>query len=109
MEFVVITAIVAVSFGAAATWLLATRLPEGWLERSASEGRYAHLGIDETQLDEADPRRMQARTDTRRVRRAPARRHLQHATQMMHALRHRKATRLPADCTLIDRNEKTRA
>ncbi|QGZ61674.1 hypothetical protein [Paraburkholderia acidisoli] len=108
MEFVVVTAIVAVSFGAAATWLLATRLPESWLERSASEGRYAHLGIDETQPDEAEPPRMQARTDARRVRRANARRQIQRAAQMMRTLRQRHGAQTAADCAL-ERQDKRRA
>ncbi|MCP3721799.1 hypothetical protein M3I53_01445 [Paraburkholderia sp. CNPSo 3272] len=69
MEFVVVAAIVAVSFGAAATWLLATRLPERWLDKSASEGRYAHLGLQNERSADADPRLDQARIDTRRVRR----------------------------------------
>jgi hypothetical protein len=87
MEFVVVAAIIAVSFGAAATWLLATRLPESWLEKSASEGRYAHLSAQEDPADETDPRRMQARVDTRRVRRARVRARLQSAARMMRALR----------------------
>ncbi|MCP3707642.1 hypothetical protein M3I54_11690 [Paraburkholderia sp. CNPSo 3274] len=87
MEFVVVAAIVAVSFGAAATWLLATRLPERWLDTSASEGRYAHLGLEDERAAEADPRREQARIDTRRVRRSRVRARLQSAAQMMRALR----------------------
>ncbi|CAG9254457.1 hypothetical protein [Paraburkholderia unamae] len=87
MELVVVAAIVAVSFGAAATWLLATRLPERWLEKNASEGRYAHLGMQEASTDEADTRRIQARNDTRRVRRERVRARLQTAARMMRALR----------------------
>ncbi|WP_322046869.1 hypothetical protein [Paraburkholderia sp. J67] len=87
MEIVVIAAIVAVSFGAAATWLIATRLPAEWIERSAAEGRYAALS--ETALpEEADPRRMQARTDSRRVRRARVRASLP-AVAFVRALRSR--------------------
>ncbi|WP_321914258.1 MULTISPECIES: hypothetical protein [unclassified Paraburkholderia] len=87
MEFVVVAAIIAVSFGAAATWLLATRLPERWLDKSASEGRYAHLGLDSERAAETDPRREQTRVDMRRVRRARVRARLQGAARMMRALR----------------------
>jgi hypothetical protein len=69
MEIVVIAALVAVGFGAAATWLIATRLPAEWIERAQHEGRYAAL-IDNAVPQETDLRRQQARTDTRRVRRA---------------------------------------
>ncbi|WP_213295085.1 hypothetical protein [Paraburkholderia sacchari] len=72
MEIVVIAAIIAVGFGAAATWLIATRLPAEWIERSQTEGRYAALSTDDA--DEAlDLPRMQAHTDARRVRRARVR------------------------------------
>lgn len=108
METVVVAAIIAVSFGAAATWLLATRLPESWLESSTREGRYAHLGAEDPQPDDTDPRRMQARNDARRVRRGRARRSIQSAAQMMRTLRNRRR-----DCALmerdLERNEKTRA
>jgi hypothetical protein len=87
MGLVVVVAIVAVSFGVAATWLLATRLPEHWHEKSASEGRYAHLGEQPDLADLSDPRRMQARTDVRRVRRARVRARLQTAARMMRAWR----------------------
>jgi hypothetical protein len=87
MEFVVVAAVIAVSLGAAATWLLATHLPERWLEKGANEGRYAHLGMEEDPAEEADPRRMQARADTRRVRRARVRARLQSAARMMRAWR----------------------
>ncbi|QGZ54878.1 hypothetical protein [Paraburkholderia acidiphila] len=87
MEFVVVAAIIAVSFGAAATWLLATRLPERWLDKSASEGRYAGLGLENERAAKADPRREQARIDTRRVRRSRARARLQGAARVMRALR----------------------
>lgn len=87
MEFVLVAAIVAVSFGAAATWLLATRLPERWLDKSASEGRYAHLGLENERAAETDPRREQARIETRRVRRSRVRARLQGAARMMRALR----------------------
>ena len=87
MEFVVVAAIVAVSFGAAATWLLATRLPERWLDKSASHGRYADLGLENERAAEADPRREQARIDTRRVRRSRVRARLQSAARMMRAFR----------------------
>lgn len=87
MEIVVVAAIVAISFGTAATWLLATRLPERWLEKSASEGRYAHLGMEARTADETDARRVQARTETRRVRRARVRARLQTAARMMRAMR----------------------
>jgi len=73
MEIVVITAIFAVGFGAAATWLIATRLPAEWIERGRTEGRYAALSVtDETMesVEEPDPRRVHARTDSRRVRRS---------------------------------------
>ncbi|MCP3717245.1 hypothetical protein [Paraburkholderia sp. CNPSo 3281] len=93
MEFVVVAAIVAVSFGAAATWLLATRLPERWLEKSASEGRYAHLGLENERAAEADLRREQARIDTRRVRRSRVRARIQGAARMMRALRPASASR----------------
>ncbi|WP_322032990.1 hypothetical protein [Paraburkholderia sp. J76] len=86
MEFVAVAAIVAVSFGAAATWLLATR-PEHWLDKSASNGRYAHLGLQNGQDAEPDPRRDQARVDARRVRRARVRARLQGAARVMRALR----------------------
>ncbi|NLP63995.1 hypothetical protein [Paraburkholderia sacchari] len=72
MEIVVIAAIIAVGFGAAATWLIATRLPAEWIERGQTEGRYAALSTGDA--DEAlDLPRMQARTDARRVRRARGR------------------------------------
>jgi len=87
MEFVVVAAVVAVSFGAAATWLIATRLPEHWLDKSASDGRYAHLGLENERAAETDPRRDQARIDTRRVRRSRVRARLQSAARMMRALR----------------------
>ncbi|CAD6535806.1 hypothetical protein LMG27952_03071 [Paraburkholderia hiiakae] len=87
MEFVLVAAIVAVSFGAAATWLLATLLPERWLDKNASEGRYAHLGLESERTAETDPRREQARADTRRVRRSRVRARLQGAARMMRALR----------------------
>ncbi|WP_322101947.1 hypothetical protein [Paraburkholderia sp. J41] len=108
MEIVVVAAIIAVSFGAAATWLLATRLPASWLEHSANEGRYAHLGVDDTAPEEADSRRAQARTEVRRVRRARARWHFQRAAQMMRTLRHRDRGHC-GDRTLMEHNEKTRA
>jgi hypothetical protein len=69
MEIVVIAALVAVGFGAAATWLIATRLPVEWMERGQNEGRFAAL-VDTAFTRESDLRREQARTDTRRVRRA---------------------------------------
>jgi hypothetical protein len=72
MEIVVIAAIVAVGFGATATWLIATRLPVDWIERGQNEGRYGSLA-EATFPDEQDPRRQQARTDTRRVRRSRVR------------------------------------
>ena len=87
MEFVVVAAIIAVSFGAAATWLLATRLPERWLDKSASEGRYACLGLENERAAEADPRREQARIDTQRVRRSRVRARLQGAARVMRVLR----------------------
>ncbi|WP_028204849.1 hypothetical protein [Paraburkholderia nodosa] len=93
MEFVVVAAIVAVSFGAAATWLLATRLPERWLEKSAGEGRYAHLGLENERAAEADLRREQARIDTRRVRRSRVRARIQGAARMMRAFRPASASR----------------
>ncbi|MEX3946765.1 hypothetical protein AB4Y40_03245 [Paraburkholderia sp. EG287B] len=93
MEFVVVAAIVAVSLGAAATWLLATRLPEHWLDKSASEGRYAHLGLENERSAEADPRRDQACIDTRRVRRSRVRARLQSAARLMRALRPASARR----------------
>lgn len=72
MEIVVIAAIVAVGFGTAATWMIATRLPAEWIERGQHEGRYGSL--TETDIPgETDPRRQQARTDTRRVRRSRVR------------------------------------
>jgi hypothetical protein len=74
MEFVVIAALIAVSFGVAATWLIATRLPAEWIERGQHEGRYASLSMPTTASSstssEIDSRRVQARTDTRRVRRS---------------------------------------
>ncbi|CAG9195525.1 conserved hypothetical protein [Paraburkholderia tropica] len=72
MEFVVIAALVAVSFGVAATWLIATRLPAEWIERGQHEGRYASLSMSSapSPSSEIDAHRAQARTDTRRVRRA---------------------------------------
>jgi hypothetical protein len=69
MEIVVIAAIVAVGFGAAATWLIATRLPLEWMERGQNEGRFASP-IDTAGPRESDFRRQQAGMDTRRVRRA---------------------------------------
>ncbi|CAM2187418.1 conserved hypothetical protein [Paraburkholderia sacchari] len=72
MEIVVIAAIIAVGFGAAATWLIATRLPAGWIERGQTEGRYAALSTDDPE-EALDLPRMQARTDARRVRRARVR------------------------------------
>ncbi len=72
MEIIVIAAIVAVGFGATATWLIATRLPAGWIERAQTEGRYGSLA-EAAFPDEEDPRRQQARTDTRRVRRSRVR------------------------------------
>lgn len=73
MEIVVIAAIIAVGFGAAATWLIATRLPAEWIERSQTEGRYAALSTADDIAEAPDPRRMQARADSRRVRRARVR------------------------------------
>lgn len=73
MGVVVISAIIAVGFGAAATWLIATRLPTEWVERGRNEGRYAAFSVDEETPEEPDARRMQARTDSRRVRRARVR------------------------------------
>jgi pimeloyl-ACP methyl ester carboxylesterase len=87
MEIVVVAAIVAVSFGAAATWLLATRLPERWLEKSAGSGRYAHLAAEENEADDPAPPRMQAHPDARHVRRARMRARLNTAARMMRALR----------------------
>lgn len=72
MEIVVIAAIVAVGLGATATWLIATRLPAEWIERNQSEGRFGSL-IESDIAEEADPRRQQARTDGRRVRRSRTR------------------------------------
>jgi pimeloyl-ACP methyl ester carboxylesterase len=93
MEIVVVAAIVAVSFGAAATWLLATRLPERWLEKSASNGRFAHLAAQETEVGDAKPPRMQAHPDARHVRRARVRARLNAAAGMMRALRPAAARR----------------
>ena len=73
MEIVVVTAIIAVGFGATATWLIATRLPAEWIERGRTEGRYAALAAEDEPVEEPDPRRAQARTDSRRVRRARVR------------------------------------
>lgn len=70
MEIVVIAAIVAMAFGAAATWLIATRLPSEWIERGQTEGRYAALSAADDAIEEPDPH---ARTDSRRVRRARVR------------------------------------
>jgi hypothetical protein len=92
MEIVVVAAIVAVGFGAAATWLLATRLPERWLEKSASNGRFAHLAAEEDEAD-AKPPRMQAHPDARHVRRAQVRARLHAAAGMMRALRPAAARR----------------
>ncbi|CAB3779129.1 hypothetical protein LMG28688_00735 [Paraburkholderia caffeinitolerans] len=73
MEIVVIAAIIAVGFGAAATWLIATRLPAEWIERGQTEGRYAALSTADDTNEAPDPHRVQARTDSRRVRRARVR------------------------------------
>lgn len=73
MEVVVIATIIAVSFGATATWLIATRLPAEWIEHGRAEGRYAALAAEEEPTEEPDPRRTQARTDSRRIRRARVR------------------------------------
>ncbi|MFD1555957.1 hypothetical protein ACFSHT_10015 [Paraburkholderia silviterrae] len=75
MPVVVSVAIIAVGFGAAATWLIATRLPAEWVERGRNDGRYAALSAaDElVEVPETDPRRVQARTHSRRVRRARVR------------------------------------
>ncbi|WP_321815790.1 MULTISPECIES: hypothetical protein [unclassified Paraburkholderia] len=72
MELVVIATIVALGFGAAATWLIATRLNVDWIERTQADSRYGSL-VDATAPSvptESDARRLQARTDTRRIRRA---------------------------------------
>ncbi|WP_321841224.1 hypothetical protein [Paraburkholderia bannensis] len=87
MEFVVIAAIVAVGFGATATWMIATRLPAEWIERGQNAGRYSSLAEIELP-DETDPRRDQARTDTRRVRRSRVRASAS-AMGLMRALRSR--------------------
>jgi hypothetical protein len=75
MELVVIATIVALGFGAAATWLIATRLPAEWIERTQTGNRYGSLAeaTAPSVPNEADARRMQARTDTRRIRRARVR------------------------------------
>ncbi|MDR3096395.1 MAG: hypothetical protein LBV73_04880 [Paraburkholderia sp.] len=73
MEIVVSAALIAVGFGAAATWLIATRLPAEWIERSRTDGRYAALSTTDGAIEEPDPRGAQARIYTRRVRRARVR------------------------------------
>lgn len=73
MELLLIVAIVAVGFGAAATWLLAVVLPQACVERSATDGRHAYLGEEIAADAEHDAPRMQARADARRVRRASRR------------------------------------
>ncbi|MFX1761866.1 hypothetical protein PWP93_04570 [Paraburkholderia sp. A1RI-2L] len=73
MEIVVIAAIVAMGFGAAVTWLIATRLPAEWIERGQTEGRYAALSTTDDTEEAPELPRMQAHTDARRVRRARVR------------------------------------
>ncbi|QBQ97380.1 hypothetical protein [Paraburkholderia pallida] len=75
MSVVISVAIIAVAFGAAATWLIATRLPVEWIERGRNDGRYAALSAADEPIEapETDPRRVQARTHARRVRRARVR------------------------------------